>query len=958
MGRTSRTFATESVGAIGDSHQVQLLVVGLDADRRMRFEYRLLEAGFALRGVAFAATLAEARSDLQRISPECILVDLGLPEPSGVHAVTVLTAAAPEVPVVVMSTADCDSDLIYEALNAGAVDHIVDEGWQPIALREVITRAYRRHEELRVSNDQRLLLSSVLDSAEGPACVIDGSGRIVAVNASWTAGAETREAYGPRCGVGVNYLDVCARAAGPDAEGALEAADGIRAVLEGKVPRFVLEYPCTLNGYAHWFALRVAPFGARGGGAVVVHQDISALRQAERKFQEGSEWVRRMLEEEHPVFALVAPNGTISHVSESTLRMLGRQETSIGLPSFFSIELHDREVAAECFARVLEKPGARDRALIHVVDGTGRVRELDLEICNRVDDPLLGAVTVAGSDVTEKRRDQVARRLESRLLQALPAAVVVCDERDVIVYWNAEATRAFGHDAAQTLGRPVLDVAIWPPEVFDGESSAVTLEDGRWEGEHDARRPDGTTVPVRLTLERVDDDGIDFHGVVAAAVDITARRELELDLAYRALHDPLTKLPNRHLFVDHLQRALSKDARNGLHTAVFSADLDDFKAVNDSLGHELGDALLRSVAQRLCEAVRPGDVVAHFGGDEFVVCCEGLAEHEEAIALAERIRQTLEKPDAAQPDLPPVAVSIGVAVSEHDSQPEGLLRNADIAMFLAKEKGRAHVEMFDDERHRRARENFEMATDLEEAVDLGEIEVVYQPLYVLESGELYGFEALARWTHPEWGPVTPSDFIRAAERSGSIALLGERVLARACRMLATALRRRDGKRLSMTVNVSALQLADPAFPRMVRRVVKRSGVPPECVCLEVTESALTDAEMAADALATLRALGVQTSIDDFGTEYLSLARLHQFPIDYLKIDKSFVAGLVERPVDAAIVHALLGLASSLGIRSVAEGVEDANELRLLTDAGCDLGQGFYWSKPLPTEEALGLVRPD
>lgn len=923
----------------------------------MRFEYRLLEAGFALRGVAFAATLAEARSDLQRISPECILVDLGLPEPSGVHAVTVLASAAPDVPVVVMSTAGCDSDLIYAALNAGAVDHIVDEGWQPIALREVITRAYRRHEELRVSNDQRLLLSSVLDSVEGPACVIDGSGRIVAVNAWWTTGAETRQAYGPRCGVGANYLDVCERAAGEDSDGAQEAADGVRAVLEGKVARFALEYPCTWNGHEHWFALRVAPFSARGGGAVVVHQDISALKQAQQKLQEANGWARRMLEEEHPVFALVAPNGTISHVSESTLHMLGRQQTSIGLPSFFSIELHDREVAAECFSRVLEKPGARERALIHVVDGTGRVRELDLEICNRVDDPLLGAVTVTGRDVTELRRDEIARRLESRLLQALPAAVVVCDERDVVVYWNAEATRAFGTDAAQTLGRPVLDVGIWPPEVFDAASSALALENGRWEGEHDARRPDGTSVPVRLTLERVDDEEIGFHGVVSAAVDITAGRELETDLAYRALHDPLTKLPNRHLFVDHLQRALSKDARNGMHTAVFSADLDDFKAVNDHLGHDLGDALLCSVAQRLVEAVRPGDVVAHFGGDEFVVCCEGLGEHEEAIALAERIRQALEKPDGTRSDLPPVSVSIGVAVSEHDSQPEGLLRNADIAMFLAKEKGKAHVEMFDDERHRKAREHFEMATDLGEAVDLGEIEVVYQPLYVLATGEVFGFEALARWTHPEWGPVTPSDFIRAAETSGSIALLGERVLARACRMLSTALRRREGKSLSMTVNVSALQLADPAFPRMVRRVVKRSGVPPECVCLEVTESALTDAEMAAKALGTLKGLGVQTSIDDFGTEYSSLSRLHQFPIDYLKIDKSFVAGLVDRPVDAAIVHALLGLASSLGIRAVAEGVEDETELQLLTDAGCALGQGFYWSKPLPADEALALVVP-
>jgi diguanylate cyclase (GGDEF)-like protein len=400
---------------------------------------------------------------------------------------------------------------------------------------------------------------------------------------------------------------------------------------------------------------------------------------------------------------------------------------------------------------------------------------------------------------------------------------------------------------------------------------------------------------------------------------------------------------------------LARDARSCRQTAVLFADLDDFKSVNDRHGHGHGDAVLQATAQRISSVVRAGDVVARLGGDEFAVCCEDLADRSVAVAVAQRIVEALSAPLLREDEpLAQVSVSVGVATAALDAQPESLLRHADLAMYDAKERGKARVEVYDEELRHRSTRSHEIVADLEGAVAHGDIAVVYQPEYVLDTGELFGFEALARWTHPQWGPVAPGDFIRAAELSGTICELGAQVLATACHVLASW-SRNGAPPVRMTVNVSALQLADPTFPDTVHRALDANGVPAELLCLEITESALATGDVAAGALDLLKAIGVETSIDDFGTEYSSLSRLQQFPIDYLKIDRGFVSGMTNRPVDAAIIEALLGLARSLGIRTVAKGVEDAVQLAALKAAGCDLGQGFLWSKPMPAADAARLV---
>jgi diguanylate cyclase (GGDEF)-like protein/PAS domain S-box-containing protein len=937
-------------GAAGDV-PVSARILVLSGCRAAQVVAILSEIGVPDDRVSSVRTLAEARAALVAEPPGAIVVDLDVGVPAGLEAVAVLAAAEPEVPMVVLVPDGLPAETGFQALSAGADDLVVD-GLDLASFSSALRRATRRHEPGAQGGHSEL--AAVLDCIDDRACLVDGSGRILATNQAWRAEAEAAGADPESVGPGVNYLTVCERAAGEHSEWAAEAAAGIRSVLFGETARFILDYPCPSGGEDRWFALRVSPFGERGGGALVVHRDITALKLAEHRVRLGAEWVHRMLDEDYPVFALVNAEGVITHVSPSTLALLGRSDSTVGKTAFFSVDKRQRKSAIDAFRRVIETPGATEHVLVHVLDGHGRVRELDLEVRNRLDDPLIAAVSVVGSDVTEARRHQIARRLESRLLQRLPAAVCVTDERDAVVYWNAEAARLFGHAAEEMAGRDIGDVGVWPPDLFSVEDGLV-LPSQRWEHEYDARRADGTSVPVRTMLERVDDDEIDFHGVVGASVDISERRELEQDLAYRALHDALTGLPNRALFLEHLQRALARDSRSGRQTAVLFADLDDFKSVNDRHGHSHGDAVLQSAAQRIAGVVRAGDVVARLGGDEFAICCEDLADRTEAFTVAQRIVDALGDSASDGADaLTPVSVSIGVATAGPEAQPETLLRHADVAMYDAKERGKARVEMFDEELHHRSRQRKEIAVDLEGALAQGGIDVVYQPEYVLDTGELFGFEALARWTHPEWGPVAPGDFIRVAEMSGTIGDLGAQVLAIACDTL-SAWGGHAATPVRMTVNVSSLQLVDPSFPELVRRTLASSGLPPKLLCLEITESALADAEPAARALEQLKAIGVETSIDDFGTEYSSLSRLQRFPIDYLKIDRGFVSGMTYRAVDAAIIEALLGLARSLGIRTVAKGVEDHVQLASLRGAGCDLGQGFFWSKPVPAADAAELV---
>jgi diguanylate cyclase (GGDEF)-like protein/PAS domain S-box-containing protein len=432
---------------------------------------------------------------------------------------------------------------------------------------------------------------------------------------------------------------------------------------------------------------------------------------------------------------------------------------------------------------------------------------------------------------------------------------------------------------------------------------------------------------------------------ISHCIDVSKRKFAEEELSWQANHDALTGLPNRELFLERLSGALGREGQ----VAVLLIDLDDFKVINDSLGHGAGDRLLSGVAERLCRVLRPGDVIARFGGDEFTVLLPGIASEAYALQVARRLADALREPLVLDGERRYVTASIGVSFSApSEDDPHALLRDADAAMYRAKETGKSRYEVFDDSMRERAMERLELESGLRHALDDGELRLVYQPLVTLDDGRVTGVEALLRWDHPIFGLVAPLRFVALAERNGLIIPIGAWVLQEACHQLAAW--GHDG--LSMSVNVSARQLGSTDLVDVVRAVLEDSGIEPRRLCLEITETAMmADPAAIGETLAALKALGVRLAVDDFGVGHASLRQLRALlPVDTLKIDKSFVDGITKDADDAAIVEGVVRLAHSLGLQAVAEGVETAEQVAMLRGFSCQTGQGYHFARPAGADE--------
>ncbi|MBI2710570.1 MAG: EAL domain-containing protein [Actinobacteria bacterium] len=453
-------------------------------------------------------------------------------------------------------------------------------------------------------------------------------------------------------------------------------------------------------------------------------------------------------------------------------------------------------------------------------------------------------------------------------------------------------------------------------------------------------------------------DDPDVGAVVVNLHDVTDRKVAEAELSHQAFHDPLTGLANRSLFRERITYATTWAHRHRVQLAVLFLDLDGFKTVNDGLGHDVGDDLLRLVAARLGNAVRPGQTVARLGGDEFGVLVEATAGAVgEAIATADRILQVLGDPFSLRGRMLTVSASIGIAVGEGLETVDTLLRNADVAMYHAKAAGRGRRVLFSPSMRQGAEERLRLEGDLTGAVARGELVLRYQPVVDLGTGRVRGFEALLRWDHPDLGLVTPDRFIPLAEANGMIVPIGRWVLREACRAAAAWQSRHPAyDRLAMAVNLSARQLDDPRLIGDVVDALTEAGLRPRSLILELTETALVDdAQAAARTLTTLNQLGVQLAVDDFGTGYSSLSHLRQFPVDILKIDRSFTSAIVEGEPTPGIVQGVLELARALKLRLVAEGIETPAQAERLRDEGCHMGQGYLFARPLVDEDAEAML---
>jgi diguanylate cyclase (GGDEF)-like protein len=486
--------------------------------------------------------------------------------------------------------------------------------------------------------------------------------------------------------------------------------------------------------------------------------------------------------------------------------------------------------------------------------------------------------------------------------------------------------------------------------VRSGLSVVIRLAEGRY----------GALTAHSDERRRFSDDDVSFAQSVANVLgNALARLRMEERVRHQALHDPLTGLPNRAVLTDRLEHALERSGRRERSVALLFIDLDHFKTVNDSLGHRAGDELLVQVADRLRTLVRSGDSIARFGGDEFIVLIDEMQRVEEAAELAHRLGAMLDEPFTLGGDTVFVTASIGIAVpSRERTTADALLRDADAAMYLAKEHGRAGFEFFDATLRRRAVERMRTETALRWALEREEIRVYYQPVVDLRDGRVVAVEALARWQHPDRGLLLPDVFIPLCEESGLIVPMGKLVLEQACQQLAAWARHGVGADdLVMNVNISARQLADPNCSAIVSKALRSAGLEPHRLALEITESSLVDqGPRVAETIAQLQTLGVRLVLDDFGTGYSSLSYIQRFPLDSIKLDMTFVSTLVEDPTQQALVGGIISIAHALGLQTVLEGVETRQQAGAARDLGCGLAQGWLFAQAGSAEVTEALLR--
>ncbi len=703
-------------------------------------------------------------------------------------------------------------------------------------------------------------------------------------------------------------------------------------------------------------------------------QDVTEQRSTAQQLEESEERFRTAFESAPLGVELVGLDKCRMRVNRALCEMLGYSEEEL-LGRSYTEDIHpeDREISTERLRQVLNEEEESYKLEKRYLHASGHIvwhlKSVSL-VRDSQGEPI--HLICLHQDITERKRAEKALKESRARFRAVfdqsAIGMALVNEEGRPIESNPALQSMLGYSAEELSNMFFVDFTH-PEDV----GASVTLTEELMAGQRDHFqiekryvRRDGQVLWGRLTVSLLrvrHEEGGESRFAMGVVEDITERKALEQQLHHQAFHDALTDLPNRHLFVDRLGQALRRTKRSKTsQVAVLFMDLDNFKVINDSLGHEVGDRLLTQVARRLQAVLRPTDTVARLGGDEFVVLLEDVEALSEATQVADRIAQELKAGfalDIGQEVFTTASIGITLGDSQEECKAEDLLRRADVAMYQAKRGGKAHYKVFEKNMDEQALERLTLESELRRALEQEEFEVHYQPKVLLEHSRnlIRGFEALLRWKHPERGLLFPKEFIGVAEETGLIVPIGRWVLREAFGQACLWQQRHPlPLPLIVGVNLSARQFRSPTLVEDVARALEETGTAPSSVELEITENiAMEDTSSALGTVKELKRLGVQICLDDFGTGYSSLSYLTHFPADVLKIDRSFVGRIGGKPEDTLLLPAIINLGHDLGLKVIAEGVETSEQLALLRRMGCYFAQGYYFSKAVPAEKANALL---
>ncbi|WP_438863208.1 EAL domain-containing protein [Neptunicella sp.] len=574
------------------------------------------------------------------------------------------------------------------------------------------------------------------------------------------------------------------------------------------------------------------------------------------------------------------------------------------------------------------------------------------------DDGIITHYIATGRDITQRLKAEEARNQLATILEASPDFVTMMSPQGRLTYLNSSGRELIGIGLKDELkDKHITDLFPRPiAQTLISKTLTIVNKYGAWTGETTMMNSNGSNTPVSIVMLSHQDKNGDVQYMSMIARDISERKHFEEEIHYHNTHDSLTGLPNRILLLNQAPAIFNKSQNLGKSVAVFSLNLNNFKRVNDNLGHANGDDLLQQIANKLSHCLWPNDIVARQSGDEFTILASELKEAEDALKILKKIQLTFKHPMRIDAHEFYITFSTGIALYPNDGDKiEGLLRDADTAMHQAKKAGNSQYRFYEAQMNARSHEILKLEADLQRALDNGEFLIHYQPQVDIKNNNVIGVEALLRWQHPQRGLVSPAEFIEWLETSRLIIPVGEWVIQQAC-VLHQQLCKLGFSDLRISVNVSALQFAENEFLQRVQNALKSFNMPTNVLELEITENiVMQDPNSTTELLIALKELGVRIAIDDFGTGYSSMTYLKKFPVDILKIDQTFIRDLDKISNDAAIVEASIYLAEKIGLETIAEGVETLGQLAFLQKTGCHIIQGYYFSKPLPEKDLLAFI---